>query len=99
MKPYHVLNEVQIENLKREAANKLGCNINSVEYITWNQTFPNTAGPRSSPGIVSGQAFTAFEIFGFKNGENDLKIKVCPGKSFWSLWNGEDTDKAWIELK
>lgn len=98
MKPYHILNEVQRENLKREATNKLGCSINSVEYITWNQTFPNTAGPRSAPGIVSGQAFTVLEIFGFKNVENDKRVKVCPSKSFWALWDGKDTDNSWIEL-
>lgn len=72
------------QNLKKEACERLKCNLDNLDAIDWIQSFPNTAGPHR--GVISGQAFTDFEVHGFRHQGKQTGIKHCSG--IWKPWNG-----------
>lgn len=96
MQPHSFYNEIQIKSFIKEASLKLNCLEKDVDFCKWVEVFPTTAGPRWGKNVIAGRAFTAFEIFGFNDkNNNDNKIKYCPKASVWLKWNGKLNDNNW----
>lgn len=70
-----------IDELLDEAATRLGCTADLIEWSAWPLVFGSTSGPR---GGVGGQAMTTFQCVGFSY--NGTYIKYCGG--VWKSWSG-----------
>lgn len=88
----HRKDRLPFEEIKNIAMEKLNANQHSLSFYSWPFNFPNTAGPRSGPDVISGQAFTEFQIYGFVNTNTQQYIKYCSG--VWKEWDGQPSG-AW----
>lgn len=78
---------LSFEEILAIALDKLNTEKNNISFYSWPAIFPNTAGPRNAPGIISGQACTEFQVYAFVDNMTDKRIKYCG--SVWKEWNGD----------
>lgn len=88
----HKKDKLPFDEIKALASHKLNAYEGTLSFYSWPHRFSNTAGPRTDPNIISGQAFTEFQIYGFVNQMTGERIKYCSG--IWKEWDGE-FDKPW----
>ena len=74
---------MNFEELIQEVADREGCHPEDVQWYSWPQSFPTTAGPSGGAG---GNTCTTFQVFAF-DPPGGRRQRVCAGK--WRHWNGE----------
>lgn len=72
-----------IDDLLEEVAAREECSINDIEWISWPQLFPTTAGPK---GGIGGNMITQHQVHAFRT-PNGKMFRFCSG--VWRRWNGE----------
>lgn len=83
----HKKDKLPFEEIKSLACQHLNAHEGTLSFYSWPYRFSNTAGPRSGPNVISGQAVTEFQIYGFVNCMTGERIKYCSG--VWKEWDGE----------
>lgn len=74
---------ISVDDLLAEVASREGCNPDDIEWYSWPQNFPTTAGPK---GGVGGCMIIRFQVFAF-DPPNGKRQKYCGG--VWKHWSGE----------
>lgn len=65
-----------------EAAKRLGCPIEDIEFFSWPEVFPSSSGPRYG---IGGQIMTTFQVLAFAHPSEKKAIKFCAG--IWKPWD------------
>ncbi len=73
---------MNIDELLSEVAQQEKCSPDEIEWYSWPQNFPTTAGPRGAGGCH----ITSFQIVAFDPPTGNRKM-YCAG--IWRRWSGE----------
>lgn len=72
------LQEISKQQAKEILQEYFSTVIRNLMYYSWPCVYPNTSGPFSKPGMISGQAFTEFQIECWTDGSHTLVF--CRGQ-------------------
>lgn len=71
-----------LDELLAFAAQKSGCDTADVEWASWSQIFPTTAGPRGA----GGSSPTSYQVYAFRTPMGE-PLMWCGG--VWRRWSGQ----------
>lgn len=73
---------MDLTTILADAAQRLDCELQDLEWYSWPETFPSSSGPRMRPG---GQTMTTFQVFAFAHPSQKKALKYCAG--VWKPWD------------
>ena len=73
---------MELTPILEEASRRIDCPVQDLEWFSWGEVFPSSAGPYLRAG---GQTMTTFQVFAFAHPSESKAIKCCAG--VWKTWD------------